>query len=200
MDLCASDMPKTTHGGAPGPHCVASTSLPLVTDGTRQVWPWNQTQSDYPREVCLHQLLQDQARRTPDSVAVECQGRALSYAELDARSNQLAHHLRELGVHPENLVGVCLDRSLEMVVALLGILKAGGAYVPLDPAYPGERIRYVLEDAHVKLLLTQDSLLESLPSTAAEVICLDPEWRAFQHADIGPITTEMTPENLAYVI
>src|SRR5271169_2335715 len=173
MELCASDMPKTTHGGAPGTHHVASTALPLVTDGIRQVWPWNQTQSDYPRELCLRQLLEDQSRRTPDSVAVECQGRALSYAELDARSNQLAHYLRQRGVHPEHLVGVFLERSVEMVVALLGILKAGGAYVPLDPAYPGERIRYVLEDAHVKLLLTQNSLLESLPSAAAQVICLD---------------------------
>ena len=123
----------------------------------------------YPRESCLHELLEEQARQRPESMAVEFEGRRLSYAELDQRSNQLAHLLRKRGVGPDRLVGVCMERSLEMVVALLGILKAGGAYVPLDPAYPSDRIQYVLDDARVMLLLTQESLLASLPPTSAEV-------------------------------
>ncbi len=156
--------------------------------------------SEYPRNSCVHELLQDQAQQTPDAIAVEFEGRTLSYAELDARSDQLAHLLRDRGVHAETLVGICLERSKEMVVALLAVLKAGGAYVPLDPAYPSERIKYVLEDAGVKLLLTQDTLLESLPATAAEVICLDSDWRAFRHLNSGPGVTDVAPHNLAYVI
>jgi amino acid adenylation domain-containing protein len=103
-------------------------------------------------------------------------------------------------VRAERLVGVCLERSLEMVVALLGILKAGGAYVPLDPAYPSDRIKYVLDDAHVALLLTQESMLASLPSTSAEILCLDPEWRIFQNENSVAVDAEVKPENLAYVI
>ena len=161
---------------------------------------WNSTTAAYPRELCLHQLLQEQATQRPESIAVEFEGRSLSYAELDRRSNQLAQLLRKRGVGAERLVGVCMERSLEMVVALLGILKAGGAYVPLDPAYPSDRIQYVLEDARIQLLLTQDSLLLSLPPTAAEVLCLDPGWSALQHEDGGTMATEVKPENLAYVI
>ena len=200
MEVFASDMPNTAHSSAPRPNHVGVTSPELPSDRVERTWEWNQTQAEYPRDFCVHQLLEEQARRNPESVAIEFQGRSLSYAELDARSNQLAHFLRVRGVQADRLVGVCVERSLEMVVALLGILKAGGAYVPLDPAYPSDRIKYVLDDAHVTLLLTQDSMLASLPATTAEVMCLDPEWRAFQHEDPGPITTEVTPENLAYVI
>ena len=176
--------------------------LPLLNDEEKRkiLVEFNHTQAEYPRDLCVHQLLQDQARRTHEAIAMEFQGRSLTYAELDARSNQLAHFLRHRGVREEQLVGVCMERSLEMVVALLGILKAGGAYVPLDPAYPSDRIQYVLDDARVKLLLTQDSMLVSLPPTAAEVICLDPEWRVFEQEDSGPVAAEVTPENLAYVI
>src|SRR5271165_6058488 len=176
--------------------------LPLLDDEEKRklLVEFNQTQAEYPRDLCVHQLLQEQARRTPEAIAMEFQGRSLTYAELDARSNQLAHFLRHRGVRAEQLVGVCVERSLEMVVALLGILKAGGAYVPLDPAYPSDRIQYVLDDAHVKLLLTQDAMLASLPPTTAEAICLDPEWRAFQDEDSGPVAAEVTPDNLAYVI
>jgi len=200
MDLCASESPKTGRGSALGSHHVALTSPTLLSDGVQNAWGWNQTQVEYPRDLCVHQLLQEQARRTPEAIAMEFQGRSLTYAELDARSNQLAHFLRHRGVRAEQLVGVCVERSLEMVVALLGILKAGGAYVPLDPAYPSDRIQYVLDDARVKLLLTQDAMLASLPPTTAEAICLDPEWRAFQDEDSGPVAAEVKPENLAYVI
>src|SRR5271157_2756535 len=200
MDLCASESPKTGRGSALGSHHVALTSPTLLSDGVQNAWGWNQTQAEYPRDLCVHQLLQEQARRTPEAIAMEFQGQSLTYAELDARSNQLAHFLRNRGVRAEQLVGVCVERSLEMVVALLGILKAGGAYVPLDPAYPSDRIQYVLDDARVKLLLTQDAMLASLPPTTAEAICLDPEWRAFQDEDSGPVAAEVKPENLAYVI
>ena len=160
----------------------------------------NQTHLDYPRHLCVQQLLEERAQQNPNNIAIEFQGRTLTYAELDARTNQLAHHLRRLGVRAETLVGVCLERSLEMVLALIGVLKAGGAYVPLDPSHPSDRIKYVLDDAHVKLLLTQDSQVEYLPRTAADLVCLDPDWRSLENEDSGPIASEVTPQNLAYVI
>ncbi len=200
MDLCASDMPKISHGDGPGFHHATSFGPAAVSqeaDGSRNEF---QTQVDYPRDLCIHQILEDRARRNPESVALEFQGRVLTYGELDARANQLAHFLRGRGVKAERLVGVCLDRSIEMVVALLGVLKAGGAYVPLDPAYPSDRISYVLEDAHVSLLLTQESMLATLPPTSAEIICLDPDWGAFADVDSGRVAAVVEPGNLAYVI
>ena len=179
---------------------VSKASLLTSEEQHKLLVEWNATEAEYPRQSCLHQLLEEQAGRRPESVAVEFEGHSLSYAELDKRSNQLARLLRKRGVGPDRLVGVCMERSLEMVVALLGILKAGGAYVPLDPAYPSDRIQYVLDDARVMLLLTQESLLASLPTTSAEIHCLDPDWRALEHEDSGPVTAEAKPENLAYVI
>ena len=159
---------------------------------------WNRTEADYPRDVCLHQLLEEQARRNPQAVAVEFGEQSLTYAELDSRANQLARLLGRQGVECETLVGLCVERSLEMVVALLGILKAGAAYVPLDPAYPRDRIQHVLEDAHVPLVVTQAGLVHHLPSTSARVICLD-------HAVPSGLSGEPVPSaaganNLAYVI
>ena len=200
MDICASDLPNNGYGLNPRIPRVALTPLASPAYGVGRVWEWNQTEAAYPRHLCVHQLLEEQVRRSPKSIAIEFQGRTLDYAELDSRSNQLAHFLRKRGVRTESLVGVCMERSLEMVPALMGILKAGGAYVPLDPAYPSDRIKYVLDDAHINLLLTQDSLLESLPPTSAEIVCLDPDWRALQHEVSGPATSEVKPENLAYVI
>src|SRR5580700_9236210 len=142
MDLCASDMPKTSQAGDPRARRVTTTPTNLLPDTTPTQWDWNHTPAEYPRDSCVHQLLEDRVRLNPSSIAVECGGRRLTYAELDARSNQLAGALRRRGVQAERLVGVYLERSPEMVVALLGILKAGGAYVPLDPAYPSDRIKY----------------------------------------------------------
>ena len=124
-------------------------ALPLLSGAERKqlVEEWNDTAADYPRDKCLHELFGERPLRTPDAVAVVYEDRRLSYGELDARSNQLAHHLRTLGVGPEVVVGLCVERSLEMVVGLLGILKAGGAYLPLDPGYPAERLAYMLSDA-----------------------------------------------------
>jgi amino acid adenylation domain-containing protein len=160
---------------------------------------WNRTEAEYPND-CLHPLLEAQARRTPQATAVEFRERSLTYEELHWRANQLARLLEQRGVRRETLVGLCVERSLEMVVALLGILKAGAAYVPLDPAYPRDRIQHVLEDAHVELLITQADLLSQMPSTAAKTICLDPEWKALAGLSGEPVTAEVGAENLAYVI
>lgn len=200
MDICSSDMPKTADAVGPRTHHAPFSSATSGSYGDGIVSECNQTDAEYPRDLCLHQLLEQRATQNPKLIAVEFQGHTLTYAELDSRSNQLAHFLRGRGVRAEVLVGVCVERSIEMVVALLGILKAGGAYVPLDPSYPSDRIQYVLDDARVKLLLTQESLLDSLPQTSAEVVCLAPDWQAFQDEDHGRVTAEVRPDNLAYVI
>ena len=134
---------------------------------------WNDTAVDYPRDRCIHQLFEQQVARTPDATAVVFEDTRLTYAELNARANQLAHHLITLGVGPDVLVGLCLERSLELVVGLLGILKAGGAYVPLDPGYPAPRLAFMLEDTQAPVLLTQHKLLGQLPPYAGRVLCLD---------------------------
>jgi len=139
---------------------------------------WNETSADYPRDICLHQLIEAQVERTPEAVALISQGEPVSYRELNERANQLAHYLMSLGVGPDVLAGVMLDRSVEMVVTLLGILKAGGAYVPLDPDYPRERLRFMLEDARPRVLLTQPALLSILPETEAEVLFVDERGQA----------------------
>src|SRR5438093_7921747 len=130
------------------------------------------------RDRCIHELFEEQAARRPQAVAVTFEDRQLTYGELNSRANQLAHHLRALGVRPETLVGICVERSLEMVVGLLAILKAGGAYVPLDPEYPQERLAFMLAEAQVPVLLTQERLRASLPAHEAEVVCLDTFWEA----------------------
>jgi len=151
--------------------------LPLLTDAEQHqlLIEWNDTKADYP-DQCIHQLFEAQVERTPDAVAVVFGTERLTYHELNRRANQLAHYLRSLGVGPEVLVGICLERSLEMVVGLLGILKAGGAYVPLDPEYPKERLAFMLEDAQVSVLLTQEQLQEGLGECEAQVVCLDSGW------------------------
>ena len=130
--------------------------LPLLGSAERKriLIEWNHTASDYPKRRCMHELFEAQAKKTPNAVAVERAGAKLTYRQLNSRANQLARYLVRLGVGAEKLVGVCVDRSLEMVVGLLGILKAGGAYVPLDPKYPRERISFMLEDAQIEVLLT----------------------------------------------
>ena len=158
--------------------------LPLLTKAER--WQllseWNQTQSEYPRDVCVHQLIEAQAAQTPDEVAIRFEKQSFSYRQLNERANQLAHHLKSLGVGPDVLVGICVERSIEMLVGMLGILKAGGAYVPLDPNYPKDRLAFVLQDSKAPILLTQKSLLAGLPRNVEsddaticnpKVVCLD---------------------------
>ena len=176
--------------------------LPLLTkvEQYRLLVEWNANHAEYPSTTCIHQLFEAQVERTPDAVAVVFEDEQATYRELNRRANQLAHHLQKLEVGPEVLVGMCVERSLDMVVGLLGILKAGGAYVPLDPAFPSERLALMLEDAQVPLLLTQQRLLLRLPRHGAQVVCLDTDAAALtQHSEANPVT-EATSDNLAYVI
>ncbi|MFE1744005.1 amino acid adenylation domain-containing protein [Coleofasciculus sp. H7-2] len=207
--------------------------LPLLTASERHTMlvEWNDTQVDYPKQ-CIHQLFEQQVEKTPDAVALIFDNvetgliESLTYRELNNRANQLAHHLQQLGVQPDVLVGICIERSLEMVVALLGILKAGGAYLPLDPKYPQERLAFMLADAQVSLLLTQQHLVKdivglvehkrnqtqeacwvSLPQPnlrsqqhQAKVICLDTDWETITQECTENPASSATPENLAYVI
>ena len=177
-------------------------ALPLLTTTERHqiLVEWNSTSADCPRDASIHELFAAQAARTPDAVAVVCGDERLTYAELDGRADHLAHRLRRLGVGPEALVGICVERSPEMVVGLLGILKAGGAYVPLDPAYPKERLAFMLADAGVAVLLTQERLLGRLPAHEAHVVCLDADWPAIAAEPVTSPTRTTAGQSLAYVI
>ena len=158
------------------------------------------TRADHPRGACVHEWFEAQVERTPNAVAVVFQDERMSYEELNRRANQVAHHLRMLGVGPEVIVGICAERSLEMVVGLLGILKSGGAYLPLDPAYPKERLALMLEETCAPILLTQERLRASLPECVACVRCLDMDWGSIaQESEENPIGLTMA-ENLAYVV
>jgi amino acid adenylation domain-containing protein/FkbM family methyltransferase len=160
----------------------------------------NDTAKDFGKPSRIHQLVEEQAARTPDAVAVVFEGQQLTYGELDARANQLAHYLRRLGVGPETLVGVCMERSLELVVSLLGVLKAGGAYVPLDRSYPSERLAFILDDVRAPVVLIQERLKDVLPQHAARVVSVDAEWNLIVRESEAQPKTIGTDRNLAYVI
>ena len=176
--------------------------IPLLSEQERHkiLVDWNDTRGDYPKDKCIHQLFELQVKQAPDAVAVVFEDKQLTYKELNQRANQLAHHLGNFGVGPEVLVGICVERSLEMVVGLLGVLKAGGAYVPLDPAYPPERLAFMLEDAQVEVLLTQARFVESLPKHQGRIVCLDTDWEIIERQSKENPECSFTPENLAYVI
>jgi len=161
---------------------------------------WNDTKVEFPHDRCIHELFEEQAARRPQAVAVTFEDRRLTYGELNRRANQLAHHLRALGVRPETLVGICVERSLEMVVGLLGILKAGGAYVPLDPEYPQERLAYMLADTAAPVLLTQARLKGRLPQHRAHTVCLEEDWAAIARQPVVNPVNYAQPQNLAYCI
>src|SRR5439155_10153737 len=160
---------------------------------------WKETKRNYP-DKRIHELFEEQVERTPDATAVVFEDQQLNYRELNKRANQLAHYLRKLGVGPEVLVGICMERSLEMIIGLLGILKAGGAYVPLDPDYPKERLAFMLEDIHAPVLLTQQRLVDSLPEYNARVVCVDRDWKEIAQETEESPENKVTAENLAYVI
>ncbi|RKZ79066.1 MAG: non-ribosomal peptide synthetase, partial [Candidatus Parabeggiatoa sp. nov. 1] len=161
---------------------------------------WNDTVTDYPRDKTIVDLFEEQVAKTPDAIAVVFENQQLTCQELNAKANQLAHYLQHLGVKPDALVGICIGRSLEMVIGLLGILKAGGAYLPLDPAYPVARLAFMLEDAQAPVLLTQSSLKEGLPETKAQVVFLDVEAETLSQFRSENLVSGATPTNLAYVI
>ncbi|HEY0734132.1 MAG TPA: amino acid adenylation domain-containing protein [Herpetosiphonaceae bacterium] len=180
-------------------------NLPLLTTAERQqiLHDWNATRREYPQDRCVHQLIEEQAARTPDAVAVLFGDTQLTYAQLNRRANQLANHLRSLGVgaqaQGDTLVGVCLDRSIDLVVSLLAVLKAGAAYVPLDPTYPQERLAYMLDDAGVAAVITQQQHATTLPQVAP-VVCLDADWTTIALQPETPTGSQVAPTALAYAI
>ncbi|BAZ09548.1 amino acid adenylation domain-containing protein [Calothrix sp. NIES-4071] len=174
--------------------------LSLLTDVEQKLLvEWNQTTKKYTEIDCIHILFEAQVEQSPDAVAVQ-DTQQLTYRELNARANKIAHYLQSLGVKPETLVGICIDRSLEMIVGLLGILKAGGAYVPLDPAYPQERLEYILEDTQLSILLTQQRLENKLPGYTGKTICLDTDWPVISQHSTANLINDVQLHNLAYII
>src|SRR5581483_9755805 len=161
---------------------------------------WNMTGQAYAEEPCIHRCFAAQASMSPNAIAVVYEGRTLSYQELDQQTNQLASYLRKRGVGPEVLVAICVERSLEMLIGILGILKAGGAYVPLDPQYPADRVAFILADAACPLILTQEALLAQLPPGEAQAIFLDCDWQVIEEEDTAPLDELACADNLAYVI
>ena len=176
--------------------------LPLLAEAERHqlVLEWNATQGYYVSDACAHELFEQQVVRTPNAIALVFEQESLTYHDLNRQANQLARHLRGLGIGPEAVVGLYVERSLEMVIGLLGILKAGGAYLPLDPAYPPARIQFMLEDSKASVVLTQERLLKSLPPGDAQVICLDLEWGVIAQQEEDDLASGAIADNLAYVI
>lgn len=164
---------------------------------------FNASDTPYPQSKLVHQLFEDQVERTPGAIALMYDGHSVTYAALNRRANQLARYLKGRGVAPEQLVALCVERSVEMVVGILGILKAGGAYVPLDPGYPVERLQYMLETAAARVVLTQHAFERTLPTMTAEVIALDRDWGAISQLEdrnLDSLAMRLTSRNLAYVI
>lgn len=161
---------------------------------------WNSTETDYPRQHCIHRLFEQQAEKRPDAVALVHRYHRLSYRELNRRANQLARYLRRLDVGAGTLVGLCMHRSVELVVSILGVLKAGAAYVPLDPSYPTKRLAAMFEDIDMRVLLTEDRLLPRLPTHRARTVCIDSQWPAIASGDGDNLPEDVSVLGLAYVI
>ncbi|HEX8149380.1 MAG TPA: amino acid adenylation domain-containing protein [Pyrinomonadaceae bacterium] len=181
----------------------AVSRVPWLDEAERRLvlFDWNRTRTEYPREGYVHQLFEEQAAGRPEATALLSGSERVTYGELNRRANRLAHHLRSLGVGPEVRVGICVERSVEMVVGLLGILKAGGAYVPLDPEYPPARLDFMLEEASAAVLVTEDRWLDRLSARFAQVVCIDEDWDAL----IAPQSEEdpeglNTPDDLVYIL
>jgi amino acid adenylation domain-containing protein len=188
-------------GIAAGPEKRIS-ELPLlsVTDREQLLTEWNETQQEFAGEKCLHEGFEKQVEKTPDAIAVIFEQEQLSYRELNSRANQLAHYLTRFGVGPETVVGICMERSLELMVAVLGVLKAGGGYFPLDPASPRQRLSFMLADSQAPVVLTQERLLSRLPEYAGTVVSLDSEWPAIACESEENFESGVRVENVAYVI
>ena len=176
------------------------TKLPILSKSERLqiVELWNHTQVEYPIGQCLHQLFEQQVERTPESIAVICNSKRLTFSQLNTKANGVANHLQKLGVARETLIGICVERSLDLVAGILGILKAGCAYVPLDPTYPKERLSYILDDAHVPILLSQKGLANRFSSSKAKIVCIDSN--IIKSSKRQNLEIKVHSENLAYVI
>jgi amino acid adenylation domain-containing protein len=176
--------------------------IPILTEYEKHkiLNEWNDTYTDFPSDKCTHQFFEEQALKTPNKIAVICKGKSLTYNELNIRSNQLARKLQTMGVGPEILVGVCLHRSLNMVVAVIGILKAGGAYIPLDPEFPKERIIYMIEDSKCKAIVAEEGLIKEMGSVTTDVILIDRDWDEISKLDSSNLESNVTSDNLSYVI
>lgn len=194
---------------------ISNLSLLTKSEQDRLLIQWNDTEADYPRDSCINRLVETQAEKTPNAFAVEFEGKQLTYCELNRKANQLARYLRKLGVGVEKLVGICVERSLEMMIGLLGILKAGGVYVPLDPSHPRDRLAFMLQDAQVSVLLTEERLIEDRRSKIIEdrgdplfsildpqvrMVCLDRDWQTIAQESAESPGRTADGENLAYVI
>ncbi|WP_316235432.1 amino acid adenylation domain-containing protein, partial [Bradyrhizobium sp. SZCCHNR1058] len=187
--------------GVENPHVpISGISLLDEAERRRLVCEWNDSTAPYAADRCVHELFAAQAELSSDALALVCGSKQLGYGELQRRSNQLARHLRDLGVGPEVVVGLCVDRSIEMVVGLLGILKAGGAYLPLDPSYPPERLSYMIADAATRVIVTQAALLERLPDHHLPVVRVDADWPEVARQLATMPATTVAPDNIAYVI
>lgn len=178
------------------------TNLPLLSEAElhQVLVEWNNTQADYPQDKCIHQLFEEKVQQYPDSIAVNFANKQLTYQELNNCSNKLAHHLEKIGVGSEVLVGICISQSIEMIIGLLGILKAGGAYVPLDPSYPEERLNFMLEDAQVSVLLTQENLLKHFEGFSNPIISIDKDWKIITQEKEDNLKSDLNSDNLAYII
>ncbi|HEY9693240.1 MAG TPA: amino acid adenylation domain-containing protein [Oculatellaceae cyanobacterium] len=183
------------------PEAIIST-LPLLTETEQHqlLVEWNNTSVDYPKDKCIHQLFEAQVEKTPDAIAVVFEDKKLTYQELNHQANQLAKYLQKLGVKSDSLVGICVERSLEMLIGILGILKAGAAYLPLDPAYPPERLEFMLRDTQAAVLLTQKTLVADLPQHTAQVVCLDTDGHLIHQENLDNFVVNVLSHNLAYVI
>ncbi|MGA2264518.1 MAG: AMP-binding protein, partial [Acidobacteriota bacterium] len=175
--------------------------FPLLTPAEREqlLVTWNQTAVEYPRNACIHQLFENQVVRTPNALALLFEDQSLTYEKLNERANRLAHFLRKRGVGPDALVGICMERSLDMIVALLAILKAGGAYVPLNPAFPEKRLRIMLEGTTISVVLTHGSFADRLPQSTVEVISLDRQHEMLERESLANPNISVGAENLAYI-
>lgn len=172
----------------------------INSDECKQLAKWNNTAAPYLMNQCIHEVIADWAQSTPDATALVYGEHSLTYRTLDARANQFARYLKELGIGRETLVGICVDRSIEMVIAVLGVLKAGGAYVPLDPTYPADRLAFMIEDAAIPVLITQQSLEDRIPSAWAQIVLIDAHWPEVAFRSEEALASTAFPDNLAYVI
>ncbi len=177
-------------------------NLPILTEVEKHqlLVEWNDTRRKYPKDQCIHQLFEAQVEKTPEAIALVFEDQQLTYRELNSRANQLAHYLQKLAVGPETLVAICVERSLEMIIGLLGILKAGGAYVPIDPEFPRERIEFMLDESLAPFLLTQARLDGLIPSFSGTRIALDRDWDEIARESVMNVSKQQTSNNLAYLL